>query len=164
MILFDEIERIKNFTEELFTKDGRIQPILFGIFEGEKKIILLNFDVASNKTAFINKLLDLISQGKLTEYVFVAEAWMIKQDKDVDTDAVCNDYGSLKNHPKRQEVIVIQYCHPLQEIQFVCDINRGKDGEATLGVWEQLDSLKKNPSTRVGNMQSLFSIGRAEWN
>lgn len=153
-MLRQDVDYICSFAQETFVSDGFISPLLFGIFEGKKKIIMIDFDISEHKQQFVDKIKSLISQDKLSEYIFVGEAWVLKSKKSDDINQ------SIKDHPARQECIVVQYCHPSEEIHFFCTINRGIDKEVTFGEWEQINVN----SVGQGRFQSLFTKGRAEWN
>lgn len=155
-MLKDEIEKICEYAMDSFSHEGSIAPVLFGIFEGEKKMILLDFDVSKHKQVFADKIKSLISQGKLTEYILICEAWILRQNAN---EPLPNN--GLKDHPKRQETILVQYCHPTEEIHFLCPIIRGIDNQYTFGEWEKLDVRS---DVGRGRFQSLFAKGRAEWN
>ena len=127
---------------------------------GKKKFIALNFDLKKHKQMFVDKLLSFISQGKLTEYILVIEAWMLKEKQDENIDKIMREYDSLQSHPQRREVLMVQYCNPIEEIHFISEIQRGTN-PVSLSEWEKLDFSKSHSQ---GRMQSLFKKGRAGWN
>lgn len=160
-LLKDDIQKILDMAVENFNADGALSPVLLGVFEGEKKIIALNFDLGKHKQAFVSKLISLIEQGKLTEYIFLFEAWMVKEDNKTDINKVLQDYGSLQSHPERTEILMVQYCNPVEEIHFISEVQRGIN--PVLGEWQRLD-LSNSNSQNQGRMQSLFRKGRIRWN
>mgnify|MGYP006274405361 CR=1 FL=1 len=160
-LLKDDVHKILDMAVENFNADGALSPVLLGVFEGEKKIIALDFDLGKHKQAFVEKLLSLIHQGKLTEYIFIFEAWMVKQDSKTEINKVLRNYETLQSHPERTEVLMVQYCNPVEEIHFISEVERGI--KPVLGEWQRLDLSNCN-SQNEGRMQSLFKKGRIGWN
>lgn len=166
--LKDEIQGILDNSKEFFCAYKGLSPMLFAICKGQKRAILLDFDLAKNKKAFVSKITDLIETGELTEYVLAIEAWMLREDASLGVQESLRECVSISKHPNRREILMVQYCSPTEEIIFINEIKR-ETGEhsvldkATCGEWERLDQSKECLGS-VGLMQSLFKKGRAGWN
>lgn len=159
-LLKDDVQKILDMAVVNFQNDGILAPVLLGVFEGKKKLIALNFDLKENKELFVGTLLNLIEQGKLTEYILVIEAWMVKDNQGKEIDKIIKQHNSLQSHPQRREVLMVQYCTPIEEIHFISEIQRGTN-PVSLSEWEKLELSN---SYSQGRMQSLFKKGRAVWN
>ena len=159
-MLRDQLEYIKGAAEKNFISSGNLMPVFISDLGGGFSIMPLMWHDASDKENFSAHLKNWISNGEVTEYIMVAEAWALKKDVKESVSEV-NDWirenGSLEKHPERTEVIMIQYCSASEETDIFCEIKR--DGEnVSLGEWftrVNRNSMKVNPmglSSRFGNV------------
>jgi hypothetical protein len=105
--------------------------------KAEKKIIALDFDLGKHKQAFVEKLLSLIHQGKLTECIFILKRGWLNRTAKQKSIRFCETMKLCSSHPERTEVLMVQYCNPVEEIHFISEVEHGI--KPVLGEWQRLD-------------------------
>lgn len=144
---------------------GHLVPVFAAVLDGEPQIMGVVWTDPSEKEAFAQKVQQWISEGRLTEFIMVAEAWTADA---TDLSAV-RDYlsekGSLESWPGRREVVMVTYCGPSEEIECTAEINRGTIGLPTLGDWSQVSRrVSYNPLDFSARFQGMFLKGKAQHN
>lgn len=165
-MLKEQIEFVKNAARSNFLTSGSLVPVFIAEVDGEKTIMPLFWKGPEDKEAFSNQLKQWISDGDVTEYIMVNEAWILKEGPDSSSVREwLQAHGSLENHPDRTEGVMIQYCSPTEEICYFADIIRNDDN-SELGEWHT-DSRKLkdiNPFNISSRFNGLFSKSSAELN
>lgn len=158
LVVFLEQARV-NF--KLF---GYLVPVFAVVLDGEPRILGVSWKNPAEKDAFAHTIEQWIAENRLTEFIMVAEAWAASVNL---PDAIqhLKQQGSLESWPGRQEVVVVTYCSPHEEIECTADIIRGTMGLPTLGSWSQVErQVRFNQSDFSARFQGLFLKGKAEQN
>lgn len=169
MILEETIESYKVMAANVFNQSKFHAPIYILNVNGELQIMMCDWSSQEEKQKTVDKIKNMIKVGKLKEFIFVSESWIVVLDEKKEARSGIREYlehnGSLANHPKRTEALFLQYSSPTKEQTFKADINRS-DSDVTLSDWEDMGeekSKKANPLSE-GRMQNIFAIACADNN
>lgn len=160
-MLKEQIDFIKSAAEKNFLNSGSLMPVFISDFNNQFSIMPLFWANPEDKEEFAHHLRHWIANGKITEYIMVAESWVVKStgtDKDPSIVSEVSEWmkknGSLENHPLRTEAIVIQYCSAREEVDYHAEIHRSEDGVKLLD-WNK--NTRKGMNASPFNMPSRFS-------
>jgi len=142
---------------------GYLTPVFAATIDGEPQIMGVAWNDFAEKELFVNKIKQLISENRLTEFILVAEAWAADTDDFAKTVEHLCEKGSLESWPGRREMVIVTYCSPTEEIDCTADIIRGTI--SSLGEWKQLErQVKFNSTDFSSRFQGLFLKSKAEQN
>lgn len=169
MILEEMIESYKAMAANVFNQSKFHAPIYIMNVNGELQIMMCDWGCQEDKQKTVDKIKDMIKVGKLKEYIFVSESWIVTLDAKKDLRSgvreYLQDHGSFADHPKRTEALFLQYSSPNKEQTFKADINR-TDNDVTLSDWEDMgeEKPKKTNPLSDGRMQNIFTVACADNN
>lgn len=156
----------------VFTEGAKVNFKMFGFvapmfgcnINGEPRIEPVKFGSNADKEAFRKKIIGLIENGSLREFVFVCEAWLVTTTDPESIRAHLAEHGSLEGYPGRREAVQVLYCSPTEEICYTASINRGSIS-TTLGEWEVTNRTGQFtlPDLQT-RFQGLFAQGKAGTN
>lgn len=144
---------------------GHLIPVFAAVLDGEPQIMGVVWSDASEKEIFAEKVKQWITEGRLTEYIMVVEAWAADTSDLSEVRQHLSKKGSLESWPGRREVVIVTYFSPSEEIECTADINRGTIGLPTLGEWSRVErKVSLNPLDFSARFQGLFLKGKAQQN
>jgi 16S rRNA G1207 methylase RsmC len=157
LIVFIEGARVN------FKLHGNVAPVFgFKVKDREPQLEPVIFTSPKDKDKFRQKILDLIAENKLEEFVFVCEAWVATVKNIEDVRKWLAKYGSLEKFEGRKEVVQVMYCSPEQEICYTATIDRSSIAE--LGKWEQTCRKAFEIADLQTRFQGLFAQGKSGQN
>ena len=126
MLLKDNLSIFVEKAKANFIKDGFLTSILAAMIDGQLQIIMLQMENNEDKEAFSQRMQDLISKNRLSEYIMIVEAWQaeVKDNLEEIRDWL-KTHGTLATRPDRKEIVSILYASAKEEIHYTADINRG---------------------------------------
>lgn len=158
MSLFDHIEVFKQGAELNFQQHGEVLPVVAICTEGKIKVASLDFTDPTTKDRVCQKMVRMISQGKISEYLFVIEVWIAKvSDEEVSkVREWLNHHGTLESYPERSEAIMVVYCNPKKEIVYTAPIVRNRI-QSSLGEWVRTEKdSRAEPMMSNTRFDNLF--------
>lgn len=158
LVVFTEGARVN------FKMWGFAAPVFGCNINGEPRIVPVKMENQDDKDKFRQQILAMIADGSLTEFVFVAEAWVVTTSNPEEAKDWLAQHGSLEGYPGRREAVQVLYCSASEEICYTAWIERGSI-PATLGEWEvQTRSGHFTLPDLEARFQGLFAQGKAGLN
>lgn len=169
MILEEMLDSMKVVAKNVFEISKSHAPCYILNINDNIEYMMCEWTCQADKVATVKKIKEMIKTGKLKEFIFIGESWVVVVDKEKDPLKKARDYmekhDSLSDHPERQEALFMQYSSPFKEETFKADINR-KENDITLSDWEDMgkEKAKKDFPLTEGRMQNIFTNAVAENN
>lgn len=135
----DAADKIVGFIKAQFPmpeSDGDMEPALFVFRDGSEEIALVPigmFLTSDHGKDGLAALIRTLMRNTMVSYViYVAEAWMIKVQREEGLPEAHIPEGGLKNHPDREEAFFVEAYGREECVTVNIPILR-KDGQRTLG-------------------------------
>lgn len=163
----DSIIVFKEGAKANFSVFGHLVPIFAGELDGEPRIFPVSWSNVQQKEEFANQVKQWIADGRLKEYIMVAEAWAVEvpQGEESSVREWLTKHGTLKDWPLRKEIVTVLYASPTEEIEYTADIIRGIMTHAMIGEWKQTQrSVRFNYEDFSTRFQGLFLKGKTGLN
>jgi len=163
-IILNSIEQIKKTALANLEEEGNVAPMFFLSDGKEVKILPVSFSNNDDKDQIMRGIKHLIQVGKISEYLFISESWTVSLKKDESVQKQYDEYGSLADHPQREEILFMQYSSMSEEVLHKANIIREGD-KASLGKWEIFGSTKKEEKVNfAGRFSNMFEKSMAAFN
>lgn len=163
-IILNSIEQIKKTALANLEEEGNIAPMFFLSDGKEVKILPVIFNNNDDKDKLMQIIKHLIQIGKINEYLFISESWTVSLKKDESVQKQYDEYGSLADHPQREEILFMQYSSMSEEVLHKANIIREGD-KASLGKWEIFGSTRKEYKVNfAGRFSNMFEKSMAAFN
>lgn len=163
-IILNSIDHIKKTALANLKEDGNVMPMFFISDGKEVKIMPVSFSSNEDKDRLMGGIKHLIQVGNIKEYLFISESWTVALEKGESLQEQYDDHGSLANHPKREEILFMQYSSMSEESLYKAKIIREGD-EVSLGEWEVFGSTKKGEKVNFsGRFSNMFEKSMAAFN
>lgn len=163
-IILNSIEHIKKTALENLEEEGNVSPMFFLSDGKEVKILPVTFSNNDDKDKLMQVIKHLIQIGKINEYLFISESWTVSLEKDESVQKQYEKYGSLADHPKREEILFMQYSSMSEEVLYKASIIREGD-KASLGKWEVFGSTRKEEKVNfAGRFSNMFEKSMSAFN
>lgn len=163
-IILNSIEHIKKTALANLEQEGNIAPMFFLSDGKEVKILPVTFSNNDDKDKLMQVIKHLIQIGKINEYLFISESWTVSLKKDESVQKQYDEYGSLADHPQREEILFMQYSSMSEEVLHKANIIREGD-KASLGKWEIFGSTRKEEKVNfAGRFSNMFEKSMAAFN
>jgi hypothetical protein len=159
--LYALLRRASRLAEGLFNKDGEFDPFFVCDIPGKELAVVITPLIGKPGLAAIEykdrltaKLRVEFAEKGVTRYVAVAECWMAEPPKQDMTPLEVSQYYaaldfSLKNDPKRKEVVVLTADDGKQQLSAMREIIRPANGRPYLG---KLEPFEQTISQRLGDL------------
>lgn len=163
-IILNSIEQIKKTALANLEEEGNVAPMFFLSDGKEVKILPVSFSNNDDKDKLMQGIKHLIQVGKINEYLFISESWTVSLKKDESVQKQYEEYGSLADHPQREEILFMQYSSMSEEVLYKANIIREGD-KASLGKWEVFGSTRKEEKVNfAGRFSNMFEKSMAAFN
>ena len=160
--LYENLDFFMEKAKENIESDGHLQSVLLmNMKENGVIVVPVQLPNKESKINLVSNLITMISEDKLYEYLFIAEAWMAKNDLD-DVQRHLSEHGTLENYDSRMECVVFQYGNPSIEVMSIAEIIRNGDS-LNLNAWEK-NETKEGVLPRNTLFGNLFSKAKSKWN
>lgn len=163
-IILNSIEQIKKTALANLEEEGNVAPMFFLSDGKEVRILPVSFSNNDDKDQIMRGIKHLIQTGKISEYLFISESWTVALNKDESVQKQYDEYGSLADHPQREEILFMQYSSMSEEVLYKANIIRDGD-KVSLGEWEIFGSTKKEDKVNfAGRFSNMFEKSMAAFN
>lgn len=161
---------------DLFVKGARLNfeihrhvaPTLAINLDNEIKISPLDFKDNKTKDRTAEIIKEWIAQGRLKEYVIIAESWLAMSEMDGSVQGIqewLKSHGTLENYPDRREAVMVVYSNPEEEIIYTAYIDRYDHQPAVLGEWSMsIRNVSVSLAAMSSRFDSLFIKGKVGHN
>src|SRR5215831_19413222 len=106
MTRHEMIKRASENASRIFLKDGELVP-LWECHTRDGKIMIWATPFYGNmsKDTVSNLMRSMFKEKDVVAYVYVSEAWAMTMKTSAEADAAIERYGSVSQHPEREEVL-----------------------------------------------------------